>query len=252
MPACQTGPANKTPLNWAPHNIANFFLVKNLAKLGHISPDEVKEKLVEKKIDVAVIPGGCTRAVQAPDVVWNGPFKSHLNAEYDEWINNSEIHSYTKSGHLRSPSRTQLCDMIVRAWNKISKEMIIKSFRVCGQVRDIQVEEITAFKDGRCAEAGRVQLKKLLELDPTEIDYELLDKQLLPPPVSVTVTESVEMFLDDAVEQQEEDIFADIGDVDQTLEDPEPEHNYEVVVDNFDNVIFEPMDIGDAIFDIFL
>ena len=115
------------------------------------------------------------------------------------------------------------------------------------------MEEITAFKDGRCAEAGREQLKKLLELDPNMIDYELLDKQLVPPPVSVTVVEESvdELLMADNVEEQE-DIFADIADfdLDQTfVQTKEPEHHYEVVVDN---VIIEPMDIGDAIFDIFL
>ena len=78
------------------------------------------------------------------------------------------------------------------------------------------------------------------------IDYELLDKQLLPPPVSVTVTENVDLI--DAVDEQEEDIFADI-EIDQTLEEPE---QFEVFVDNVDNVDLGPIDLGDAIFDMFL
>ena len=41
---------------------------------GHIS-DSTKKVLKQKKIDHAVIPGGCTGLIQAPDVVWNKPFK---------------------------------------------------------------------------------------------------------------------------------------------------------------------------------
>lgn len=144
----------------------------------HTQPEEVREKLNEKKVHIAVIPGGFTRAIQAPDVVWNGPFKNNLNAEYDCWLNNAQLHSFTKGGNQRAPTKTQLCYMVVRAWDKITKEMLIKSFRVCGQVRDVNIDEISAFKEGRCAESGKEKLKILWGMDANNIDYELLKKLL--------------------------------------------------------------------------
>ena len=41
---------------------------------AHIS-DATKRILKQKKIDQALIPAGCTGILQAPDVVWNKPFK---------------------------------------------------------------------------------------------------------------------------------------------------------------------------------
>ena len=41
---------------------------------GHIS-DATKQLLKRKKVDQAIIPSGCTGILQAPDVVWNKPFK---------------------------------------------------------------------------------------------------------------------------------------------------------------------------------
>ena len=38
--------------------------------------DSVKSSLNAKKIDVSIVPGGCTKYIQAPDVSWNKPFKA--------------------------------------------------------------------------------------------------------------------------------------------------------------------------------
>ena len=72
----------------------------------------------------------------------------------DNFIRDETQHTFTKAGNLRGPTKTQLCDMMVRAWDSISRDMIVKSFRVCGQVRDVNVDEITAFQEGRCASDG--------------------------------------------------------------------------------------------------
>ena len=78
---------------------------------------------------------------------------------------------------MRPPTKTEICDIIVCAWEQITKEQIIKSFKICGQVEDLNVEDIVAFQDGRVASSGREQLISLLELDPKDIDYDLLKKQ---------------------------------------------------------------------------
>ena len=90
---------------------------------------------------------------------------------------------------------------------------------------------------------------KLLETDHNMIDYELLEEQLAAPPVSVNIIEeSVDDYLEDD-NDVEEDVLADLTFDSHALA--------EVVIDNPEEVvnnqiILEPMDIGDAIFDIFL
>ena len=82
------------------------------------------------------------------------------------------------------------------------------------------------------------------------IDYELLEEQLAAPPVSVNIIEeSVDDYLEDDNDDVEDDVLGDLNFDSHALA--------EVVIDNPEEVvnnqiILEPMDIGDAIFDIFL
>lgn len=47
-----------------------------------------------------VVPGGCTKYIQAPDVSWNKPFIGRLTDRYDEWLSN-DVHEYTAGGNLK-------------------------------------------------------------------------------------------------------------------------------------------------------
>ena len=46
--------------------------------------DSVKSSLHTKKIEVSIVPGGCTKYVQALDVTWNKPFKAYATEMYDQ------------------------------------------------------------------------------------------------------------------------------------------------------------------------
>ena len=46
--------------------------------------EPVKKLLKEMKINDALIPGGCTEYIQAPDVFRNKPFKGRMMEFYDE------------------------------------------------------------------------------------------------------------------------------------------------------------------------
>ena len=85
-------------------------------------------------------------------------------------------HTYTRGGNIRSASNTQLCDMIVSAWNDIEPEIIQNSFKVCGQVPGIEVKDILSFKDGKTCSSGsgRAKLESLWHLDCDRIDMNLL------------------------------------------------------------------------------
>ena len=97
--------------------------------------------------------------------------------QYNDWLENVETHTYTRSGKERMPTKTDLCNIAVKAWDNISTEIITKSFRVCGQVADVNIDEIVCFRDGRCAASGKHLLEDLMKLEPNDIDYASLKKK---------------------------------------------------------------------------
>jgi hypothetical protein len=94
----------------------------------HISVD-TKRKLRNLKIHTAVIPGGCTKFLQPPDVAWNSPFKAHIKQSYDRWISTEDRMEFTAAGNPRAPSMEVYLDWIHRAWESIPASLITKSFK---------------------------------------------------------------------------------------------------------------------------
>ena len=60
---------------------------------AHMTED-VGKLLKQMTTDADLIPGGCTKNVQAPDVVWNKPFKGHIMESYGDWLA-SVVHQYS-------------------------------------------------------------------------------------------------------------------------------------------------------------
>ena len=83
------------------------------------------------KTDVSIIPGGLTRHLQPADVSWNKPFKEAYKALYNEWMATGEK-SYTPAGNMRAPEKALCLRWVKEAWNSVTTEVVIKSFRVCG------------------------------------------------------------------------------------------------------------------------
>ena len=94
--------------------------------------DSVVQSLRSKKIDVVIVPGGCTRYIQAPDVLWNKPFKAACTEEYDNWMGEVSIHSETAAGNLKAPPRRTVIQWILKSWAAIPADLIKKSFPCCG------------------------------------------------------------------------------------------------------------------------
>ena len=67
--------------------------------------DSVNSTLNAKKIDVSIVPGGCTKYVHAPDVSWNKPFKAYATETYDKWLAEEGINQCTATGNLKPPPR---------------------------------------------------------------------------------------------------------------------------------------------------
>uniref|UniRef100_A0A915CKS3 DDE-1 domain-containing protein n=1 Tax=Ditylenchus dipsaci TaxID=166011 RepID=A0A915CKS3_9BILA len=83
----------------------------------------------EKSLRDLDLPGGCTKFIQAPDVCWNALFKDHIRNYYETWISNGDRMTFTTGGNPRASSMEVYLDWIVRAWEALSKNLIINSLK---------------------------------------------------------------------------------------------------------------------------
>ena len=163
----------------------------------HISQATRKET-DKMKLHTATIPGGCTKFILAPDVVWNASFKSYLRRSYDTWLSEPSVHEYTKGGNLKPPSRSLLCQWIKEAWNDIPEERIRDSFRSCAITTKTDGSEdnhIHCFKAGQPCEAGGEELLK--EMETLNEDSQNADKDPFASDVDEEETEENEACIDD-------------------------------------------------------
>lgn len=126
----------------------------------------VKEELWKKGVDQVIVPGGCTKFVQAPDVCWNKPFKALVTEQYDEWMA-SGVQEYTESGNMRPPSRKMIVEWVLNAWSHLSTDLIVKSFKACALNLNVDGSEDSAihcFKERQPCQAGAQQLKSQLSV----------------------------------------------------------------------------------------
>ena len=127
----------------------------------------------ELNIENVIIPGGCTRLIQTCDVVWNSPFKQHLRDMWNTWMREG-IKSYTKGNKMRTMTKMQICDNIVSAWEKITPDMIRKSFEICGQILGYDPDNLLCMRKGMPCEQALPKLKELLAFPTHQLDLEAL------------------------------------------------------------------------------
>ena len=72
--------------------------------------DTVKEKVKENNVDMIVVPGGCTKYIQALDVCWNAPFKGLVTEKYDA-MDDRRISGVYGSRQYESSTSTNYCRM---------------------------------------------------------------------------------------------------------------------------------------------
>ena len=106
---------------------------------GH-KTDSVKKRCNEENTDIAIIPGGLTSVLQPLDVCLNKPFKDRLREKWGMWMARGE-YELTKGGNLKKPGYNIICKWIIEAWDSISSEMVIKSFKKCGISNDLDGTE---------------------------------------------------------------------------------------------------------------
>ena len=80
--------------------------------------------------DLVVIPGGMTSILQLLDVSINKPLKEYVPQEYEKWIANPNL-PLTKAGKTKKAPPSVIASWISIAWQKISEDIIRKSFKKC-------------------------------------------------------------------------------------------------------------------------
>ncbi|CAG8613511.1 10234_t:CDS:2 [Dentiscutata erythropus] len=93
----------------------------------HIT-DSVKNEIQKANTILGIIPRGLIYIVQPLDVSINKPFKNRLRDKWRVWIAVRE-HIFTKTGNIKKPEPDLMCHWIMEAWNDISPEIIVKSFK---------------------------------------------------------------------------------------------------------------------------
>ena len=73
--------------------------------------EAVRAETKRLRLHTAIVPGGCTKFIQAADIVWNACFKSKMRSHYDTWLADPACHEYTRGGNLNAPSRSLLCEV---------------------------------------------------------------------------------------------------------------------------------------------
>ena len=96
----------------------------------HIS-SKTKEVLGSLKILTSIVPGGCTKFVQAADLSWNKPFKQHIPEQHDDWLRAGDI-PQTTGGNCKPVDPITYLTWVYNAWQLLSEELIRKSFKHCG------------------------------------------------------------------------------------------------------------------------
>ena len=115
--------------------------------------EKVKDHIQRQtKSDTCLIPGGLTSQLQPADLSWNKPFKAAYRELYNTWMASGEK-SFTAAGNMKAPDKILCLQWVKKAWESVTREVIVNSFKSCG----ISVET-DGSEDGQihCIKPGQV------------------------------------------------------------------------------------------------
>lgn len=76
-----------------------------------------------------IVPGGCTKYIQTPDVMWNKPFKGEIQEFCNDWLASGK-HKYTNTNKKPVPRRL-IVDWVIKSWQAIPAETVAHSMKAC-------------------------------------------------------------------------------------------------------------------------
>ena len=164
---------------------------------------DVKKALIKSKIETVIVLGGYTKYIQAPDVVWNKPFKGRIEEFFDNWLTNRK-HKYTDGGNMKAVPRKLVVQWVIKSWQDISNETLAKSMKLCGLALAFDGTKddlISCFKEGKKCAAGKALLKtQMLNLNDKNLhknSFEISEEDMATAAPSFNVIEEDE---DDDIE----------------------------------------------------
>ena len=86
---------------WVKEEVINIW-VKQVLEC-HMT-DSVRKDVKTMNVDSVIIPGGCSKYIQAFDLCWNKPFRVRMTKFYDQWLSVG-VHQFTEGGNVKPPSR---------------------------------------------------------------------------------------------------------------------------------------------------
>ena len=159
-------------LGWCAEVLGNFSFRKRLLAWdsceAHMT-DKVKRKLVNAKVESVIVPGGCTKYIQGPDLVWNKPFKARIQESYDDWLANAK-HRFTPAGNVKPLPRRLVVEWVLKSQEKLSCETLSSSMKYCAPGLAIDGSEdnlISCSKEGKKCEDGGSRLISKPNASPT-------------------------------------------------------------------------------------
>ena len=111
-------------LRWCDKVLGQFTFQKRLLAWDSFKAyitNEVKRKLTTNKTESLIVPGGFTKYIQAPDLVWNKPFKVKIQEFYDDWLANG-VHECTTAGNMKPVPRQKIVRWVLQVWESLSKK----------------------------------------------------------------------------------------------------------------------------------
>ena len=129
--------------------------------------EEFKRACFNNDVTISYIPIGLTSILQPLDVSINNPFKDALRNEYTQYCIQKGLSNADKV------SRKQIIDFVYDVWynkNIITKEMIIKSFKITGLSNKIDSSENYLFEVFKWLDERKV--------DKIEVDKNVSDSDL--------------------------------------------------------------------------
>ena len=77
---------------------------------------------------MAIVPGSCTKYIQAGDVYINKPFKERMTEKYDEWLTTGKRDEFIGGGNIKSVMQRTVIQWIVEVWKEVKGKMAPDSF----------------------------------------------------------------------------------------------------------------------------